>query len=128
MSTEEALERIWRQNETIIALLARQAFGAERISEIVMRGKRNPEAYCKVYNLLDGTRSGTELAKIAGVTQQAISCAFQTWENEGIVMNVGSDTQPRFKRLMRISGRRGTQVNGKKGADANTNVNTSEAM
>lgn len=102
MLKDDALATMHRQNEVIISLLARLAFGEEKIVEIVTRGKKNPEAYRKVYNALDGLRTGTELAAVAGVTQQAMSQVLQTWEQEGIVVNFGTEPQPRFKKLMPI--------------------------
>lgn len=67
----------------LIGLLARSTIGLERILEVVKRGKKNPEAYVSVYNSLDGTKTGAELAKIVGVTRQAISYILITWEEEG---------------------------------------------
>lgn len=75
------------QNKIIISLLARTALGIKEIERIVRSGKKkeNQDNFVLVYNALDGTKSGTELAKIVGITKQGISSVFQTWEEEGIV-------------------------------------------
>jgi len=102
MTTDEAFAGIQRQNEIIISLLARLVWTPEKIAAIVTGGKRNPDAYRTVYNSLDGEKTGRQLANLAEVTQQAISFTLQNWHDEGIVLNVGTDAQPRYKRLMRI--------------------------
>lgn len=75
------------QNKIIISLLARTALGVKEIERIVRSGKKkeNQDNFVLVYNALDGTKSGTELAKIIGITKQGMSQVFQTWEDEGIV-------------------------------------------
>jgi len=79
-----------------------------QLAEIVRGGrKRNHEAYLKIYNSLNGEATGSSLAAIAGVTKQAISQVIQTWEAEGIVANVGTASQPRYRRLMSIPNRAG---------------------
>ncbi len=102
MTTDGELAITQRQNEIIIALLARLAFGEGKIVEMVTRGKRKPDAYRKVYNALDGKTTGTELAGLAGVTPQAMSYTLQAWEQEGIAINMGTESQPKFKNLMNI--------------------------
>jgi hypothetical protein len=102
MNGDEVLTNIQRQNEVIIGLLARLVWTPERLAEIVSHGKRNPQAYLKVYNSLDGTVTGTHLASVAGVTQPAMAVALKAWQELGIVLNVGTETQPRYKRLMSI--------------------------
>ena|SRR5882724_1944247 len=100
MMGDDLLTSIHRQNEIVIGLLARMIWNPGQLMEIVTRGKKNPDAYIDVYNALDGNATGTSLAKIAGVTQQSISYVLQGWEAEGIVANVGTTTQPRYKRVM----------------------------
>lgn len=100
MMGDDLLTLIQRQNEIVIGLLARMIWTPAQLMEIVIRGKKNPEAYIDVYNALDGNATGTSLAKLAGVTQQSISYVLQGWEAEGIVANVGSVAQPRYRRVM----------------------------
>ena len=100
MIGDDLLITIQRQNEIVIGLLARMIWTPTQLTEIVTKGKRNPDAYIDVYNALDGNATGTSLAKLAGVTQQSISYVLQGWEAEVIVANVGTLTQPRYKRVM----------------------------
>lgn len=102
MTNGEAALTVERQNDVMITLLARLVWKPEELAELLSRGKRNPAAYLKVYNLLDGAKTGRQLAEAAGVTQQAMSFALQGWEELGLVMNIGSQAQPRYKRLMNV--------------------------
>jgi hypothetical protein len=95
-------EKLERQNSMIIALLARSTIGVPAIFKIVCGGKRNPQAYLKVYNALDGTTGVTELAKLAGVSQPTMSVVLQSWEEQGIIYNVGTDPKPRYQRLLHL--------------------------
>lgn len=95
-----------RQNEAIIALLARSAIGVDTIYSLVCGGKRDPEAYRKVYNALEGISGVTDLAKLAGVRQQTMSEVLQSWEEQGIVYNVGTDRKPQYHRLLQLPRKR----------------------
>jgi len=95
-------EKLERQNEAIIGLLARSTLGVAAISKVVRSGKRNPQAYLNVYNSLDGATAVTELAKIAKVSQPTMSVVLQSWEEQGIIYNAGSDARPRYKRLLHL--------------------------
>lgn len=95
-------ETLERQNSAIIALLARSTFGTDAISRTVCGGKRNPKSYLKVYNTLDGATGVTELAKIAGVSQPTMSVVLQSWEEQGIIYNIGSGTKPRYRGLLHL--------------------------
>jgi hypothetical protein len=112
MGSDELFLTIERQNEAIIGLLARLVWKPEEIADLASRGKRNPSAYRKVYNSLDGKKSGKALASQAGVTPAAISYILQSWVEQGIVLTVGPQSQPKYKRLMAIP------VREKKGAPA----------
>ena len=70
------------------------------ILKIVSGGKRNPEAYRKAYNALEGSKSVTEIAKIAGVSQPTMSVILQSWEEQGVVYNVGTDRKLQYHRLL----------------------------
>jgi hypothetical protein len=96
-------EVLERQNSAIIALLARSTIGAATIFKTVCGGKRNPGAYLKVYNALDGATGVTELAKVAGVSQPTMSVVLRSWEEQGIIYNIGSDTKPRYRHLLHLS-------------------------
>lgn len=102
MGSDELFLNIERQNDAIIGLLARLVWKPEEIADLVSKGKRKPSAYRKVYNALDGERSGKALASQAGVTPAAISYILQSWFEQGIVLMVGTQSQPKYKRLMSI--------------------------
>lgn len=114
MTTDEVFGTIRRQNEIIVSLLARLVWPPEKITEIITRNKRDPRAYVIAYNALDGSKTGTQVAAIAKVTQSTMSVTLQSWFDEGIILNVGTDNQPKYKRLMRISD---VQKKGRRNAD-----------
>jgi hypothetical protein len=114
VTTDEALTTIAQQNKTLlfqnemlITLIARLVWPPEKLVEMVMANKkRDPEAYVSVYNALDGETTGKQLGEIAGVSKQAISSVLQGWVDDGIVLNVGTDSQPKYRRLMRLPEKR----------------------
>ncbi len=114
MNTDEALTTLAQQNktlisqnETLISLIARLVWTPEKLVEIVMANKKkDPEAYVSVYNALDGEKTGKQLGEIAGVSQQAISAVISGWLDDGIVLNVGTDALPKYRRLMRLPEKR----------------------
>lgn len=103
MTTDEVFGTIQQQNEIIIGLLARLVWSPEKITEIITRNKRDPKGYMTAYNALDGSKTGTQIATIAKVAQPTMSETLQSWLDEGIILNVGTDSQPRYKRLMRVA-------------------------
>jgi hypothetical protein len=102
MTSDELFAAVQHQNEIIISLLARLVWTPEKITETLIRGKRNPGAYVTAYNALDGSKTVTQVAALATVTQPTMSVTLQSWLDEGIILNVGTDSQPKYKRLMRI--------------------------
>lgn len=114
MTTDEALTTIAQQNKTLlfqnemlITHIARLVWAPEKLVEIVMANKKkDPEAYVSVYNALDGEKTGTQLGEIAGVSKQAISSVLSGWLEDGIVLNVGTDAVPKYRRLMRLPEKR----------------------
>jgi hypothetical protein len=114
VTTDEALITLAQQNKTLISqnemlicLTSRLVWTPEKLVEIVMANKKqDPEAYISVYNALDGEKTGKQLGEIAGVSQQAISKVLQGWLDDGIVLNVGTDAHPKYRRLMRLPEKR----------------------
>ena len=102
MTNDELFAAVQQQNDVIISLLARLVWTPEKITEIVVRGKRSAEAYVRAHNALDGSKTVTQLASLAEVTQPTMSVTLQSWLDEGIILNIGTDSQPKYKRLMRI--------------------------
>jgi hypothetical protein len=67
MTTDEMFANIVQQNEAIISLLARLAWTPDKIAEIVILKKKDPDAYISAYNALDGLKTVTQIAGVAGV-------------------------------------------------------------
>jgi hypothetical protein len=77
-----------QQNNVIISLLGRNIFTERKIKEIIIHGKRNPEAYIKGYNACDGKNGVTQIARIVGVKHQSIIPILKQWEDFGIVYSI----------------------------------------
>lgn len=104
MSTENVellkeLKKIIKQNEVMISLLGRMAFTPEQVRQIVISRKKNPEKYIEGYNALNGTKTVSEVAKIAGVTQPNMTNILQQWEELGIIYEVEKPGGKFFKKL-----------------------------
>lgn len=99
LSTDEIMVR---QNRVIISLLAKQIFGGEKIKEIVIAKKKNPEAYIKGYNACDGNKSLNDLTKAFGVTPGTLSPILQDWESKGIIFDISSSGRPLYVNLMTL--------------------------
>jgi hypothetical protein len=133
VTTDEALTIIAQQNKTLtsqnemlIFLAARLVWKPEELVEIVMANKKkDPEAYVTVYNACDGRTTGKQLAEIAGVSQPAMSGVLQGWLEDGIVLNVGTESQPRYRRLMKLPEKRKTE---KKAKQSNAEPAKTEAV
>jgi hypothetical protein len=102
---ENVLEK---QNDVLIALLARSTLTVRFIYDTVTKGKRNPEAYIKVYNALRGTMSVTEAAKLAGVSAATMSVMLRNWETQGITYDAGEPNKPLYRRLLTLPDKLGT--------------------
>ncbi len=91
-----------RQNEIIISLLARIAFGEEKLKQIITRGKRKPKDWVRGYNACDGTKGVTEIAKIVGVKQPSATPILKSWEAAGIIYNIGTETKPLYMKVLTL--------------------------
>ena len=100
--SEEILKKLERQNEIIISLLGRMAFTPEKIRNIVVKNKQNPQGYIDTYNLCDGNHNVNELAAIAGVNQSTLSPVLKDWEELGIVFEVEKGKGKFYKKLYPI--------------------------
>ena len=89
-------------NDITIDLLARIVFGEDKIKKIVTKNKRDPIEWIKGYNACDGTRGVGEIAKLAKVTQPTATVILKSWEEEGILHNIGTDNKPLYKKLIRL--------------------------
>ena len=100
--SEEILRKLERQNEIIISLLGRMAFTPERINDIVVKLKQNPQGYIDAYNACDGNLNVNELAAIARVDQSTLSPVLKAWEELGIVFEVEKGKGKFYKKLYPI--------------------------
>jgi len=93
-----------KQNEVIISLLARHEgiFGEEQIKKIVTLSKKNPNKYVKGYNACNGKNSVTEIANIIGVKQPTLTPILKSWEEKGIVYNIGEKNKPLYVKLLNL--------------------------
>ena len=98
MGNEEIVSRL----DIIISLLARSGFSDEDVRRVIVQGKQNPARYIKAYHAMDGSLGVTQLSKIAGVTQSAMSQVIGTWETSGIAVNVGTKHSPNYRKLFTI--------------------------
>lgn len=99
---DEILKKIEKQNEVIISLLGRMAFPPDRIKEIVVKKKKNPEKYIEGYNSCDGNRNVNDLAAIVGVDQSTLSPILQEWAEMGILGQIERPKGKFYKRLYLI--------------------------
>lgn len=100
--SEEILKKLERQNEIIIALLGRMVFTPEKIQDIVVKKKQNPQGYTDAYNACDGNHNVNELATIASVDQSTLSPVLKDWEEIGIVFEVEKGKGKFYKKLYPI--------------------------
>jgi len=100
--SDETLKKIEKQNEVIISLLGRMAFTPDRIREIVIKKKQNPQGYIDGYNACDGNHNVNEIANIVGVKQNTLSPILQEWKELGIIYEVYKPKGTFYKRLFPI--------------------------
>jgi len=100
--SDDTLKKIEKQNEVITSLLGRIAFTPERIREIVIRKKQNPDKYIEGYNACDGNHQVTELANVVGVKPQTLNPILREWEELGIVYEVDKPKGKFYKKLFQI--------------------------
>jgi len=96
------LKKIEKQNEIIISLLGRLAFSPNKIREIVIAKKQNPENYIKGYNTCDGKHTISEIASIIGVTPGTLSPILSEWEEVGIIYEVEKPKGKFYKKIFSI--------------------------
>jgi DNA-binding MarR family transcriptional regulator len=95
-------KKLEKQNEIIISLLGRIAFTPEKIRDIVVKKKQNPQGYIDAYNACDGNHNVNELATIAGVDQSTLSPILREWEELGIIYEADKPKGKFYKRLFPI--------------------------
>jgi hypothetical protein len=92
-----------RQNQVIIALLARSTIGLDKIDSIVTYKKGvKANNFRKAYNALDGSKGIQQIADMIPTSKQNMSQIVQTWEDKGIVYNTGTHTRPQYVGLLNL--------------------------
>ncbi len=77
----------------ILSTVARQAFSADRVIEIVTNG--GGEKQLQAYNLCDGTNAQKDICKATGLDPGNLSRSISRWVDEGIVFKFGKEGMPR---------------------------------
>lgn len=95
-------KKLEKQNEVIISLLGRIAFTPEKIQDIVVKKKQNPQRYIDAYNACDGNHNVNELAAIAGVDQSTLSPILRDWEELGIIYEVEKPKAKFYRKLFPV--------------------------
>lgn len=98
----EIPKKLEKQNEIIISLLGRIAFTPEKIRDIVVKKKQNPQGYIDAYNACNGNHNVNELAVVAGVDQSTLSPILREWEELGIIYEADKPKGKFYKRLFPI--------------------------
>jgi hypothetical protein len=89
--------------EAMIRLLGRFLFPEDKLREIVMFKKHDPERYIAVYNLCDGERTGKEIANALHLDQGDLSRVLLDWNELGIVYEVAGGGKGKFyKKLYKL--------------------------
>jgi hypothetical protein len=77
----------------ILATVARQTFSPDKIVEIM--GPNSGEKQFQAFNLCDGTKTQTEIAKEVGLDSGNFSKSLGRWVDAGIVIRVGEGREVR---------------------------------
>lgn len=100
--SEDISKKLEKQNEVIISLLGRIAFTPDKIHDIVVKKKQNPQGYIDAYNACDGSHNVNELATIAGVDQSTLSPILLAWEEIGIIYEVEKPKGKFYRKLFPV--------------------------
>lgn len=83
-----------------LQMIARVAMPAEKVYEIINSGKSGrKKKQLKAYNLCDGTKSLTEIAKKAGIKQGNLSRTAKRWIQSGIMFSLREGQETRLLHL-----------------------------
>ena len=82
----------------LIHLIGRVAVPAEKVIEIVGKGKRQISAF----NLSDGSNIQSEIARKSGVNQGNLSRAFKKWVEAGVAFSLGEGKDARLLHIYPI--------------------------
>ena len=95
--------------EAMTTLLGRLVYPPDKLRDIIMKRKRNPEAYVKAYNLCDGTHTVTQIADAIVVSQPTLSTILPEWKELGIIYEVSTSGGKFYKKLYKLDMPRETE-------------------
>lgn len=95
-SNHEALLR------AILGVLARQAFSPDRLGQVVL-GKSSGEKQLRAFNMCDGTRTQSEIAKTLNLDSGNFSRTVSRWVDAGVVFRLGEGRESRLLHVYPLS-------------------------
>jgi len=98
----EALAPLLRMTNSLLARLV-FANGDEIKAIVTQRKRKNPGDWIRGYNACDGTKGVTEIAKIVGVAQPTATIMLKSWEEKGIVCNIGTMKKTLYQKVLTLS-------------------------
>jgi len=99
MNANQRLEQLL---ECLIQVVARAAIHEEQVRDIVETGKKQLTAF----NLCDGTRTLTEVARKARLDRGNLSRAASRWVQNGVAFWVGEDKDARLLHVYPLAPRK----------------------
>lgn len=87
-NTTEQLLRV------LIGVVGRVAVPEDRLRAVVRSSPKSADKYAAAYNLCDGTRGVSEIARIVGLDQGNLSRVIIRWVDAGIAFRIGDDGRP----------------------------------
>ncbi|GMV96220.1 MAG: hypothetical protein AMXMBFR83_05880 [Phycisphaerae bacterium] len=91
-------EKIVNLLECLIQVIGRVAMPVEKVQEIVGTTPK----HIKAFNMCDGTRTQTEVAKQVGVQQGNLSRVCERWVKNGVAFWVGEGQEARLLHIYPI--------------------------
>lgn len=89
MKSDDTIEYLL---ECLIHVIGRVAIPVDQVSQVVGDGRKQRKAF----NLCDGSKSQTEVAKAAGIAQGNLSNTFKRWVENGVAYWIGEGKDARL--------------------------------
>lgn len=94
-------ERLEQLAQCLIHIIGRAAIPEDRVREVVATRAKQ----VKAFNLCDGTRSQSEVARKTGVHQANLSRAMSRWIENGVAFWLGEGSEAKLLHIFPISSR-----------------------
>jgi hypothetical protein len=88
--------------KALLTTVGRQAFPADKLAEILLVGGAGAKQI-KAYNLCDGTRTQTEVAKSAGLDSGNFSRTVSRWISAGVIFKLSSDKEDKLMHVCPVN-------------------------